>query len=176
MNIKKVTQTLVIALAMIFTLAIVPTLAFGQDKADGQTINLSADDSSGDLVGVWEEVAPGTVDCVTRLPNSPVIRILYTINQGGTMYEEDTFAEDRNRTTGGGIWKQTVRRNYSYLALHYAFDADKNFLFTIKQRSNLKLSRNGNSFTEVGTFEGVAPNGNVLFGGCFEATAHRVTF
>lgn len=174
MNAKNIVKNFVIALAMSLALAIVPAMAFGQGAILIPPQDARGDDN--DLVGVWEEVAPATVDCVTRQPNGPVIHILYTINQGGTMYEEDTLPEDRNRTTGGGIWKRTWGRNYAYTALHYTFDPDKNFLFTIKQRSNVRLNRDGNSFTEIGTFEGIAPNGTVLFGGCFEAIAHRITF
>lgn len=174
MNPKNTTQTFVIALAMMLALAIVPTLAFGQIR----TINpsLPNEEQGNDLVGVWEEVAPATIDCVTRQPNGPVINVLYTFNQGGTMHQEDTLPEDRNRTTGGGIWKRTSGRNYTYANLHYSFAPDGTFLFTIKQRSYLTLSRDGNSFTEDGTFEAVDRSGNVLFSGCFNGTAHRLRF
>jgi len=60
--------------------------------------------------------------------------------------------------------------------VHYEFDPDRTFLFTIKQKSNLTLSRDGNSFTENGTFEGIDSDGNILFGGCFSGTSHRLTF
>ncbi|MFN2454346.1 MAG: hypothetical protein ABR577_09010 [Pyrinomonadaceae bacterium] len=173
---KTKAQTLVIALAMLATLTIGSSMASGQNKEDKQAIASSQDEQGNDLVGVWEEVAPATIDCVTRQPNGPVINVLYTFNQGGTMYVEDTLPVDRNRTTGGGIWKRTSGRNYVYVNSHYAFDPNGTFLFTIKQRSNVRLSRDGNSFTENGTFEAVAPNGDVLFSGCFAATAHRMTF
>ncbi|MBA3634476.1 MAG: hypothetical protein H0W58_16965 [Acidobacteria bacterium] len=78
--------------------------------------------------------------------------------------------------TGGGIWKRTSGRNYTYGNVHYEFDPDRTFLFTIKLRSNLTLSRDGNSFTENGTFESIDPSGKVLFAGCFAGTAHRLTF
>ena len=177
MNAKNTTKTFVIALAMMFALAIVPTMAFGQDNADKQIINLPADDSNSDLVGVWEAVAvPSESDCVTGIPIGPLINVMYTINQGGTMYAEDALSVDRYRTTGSGIWKRTSGRGYTYRFFHYAFDSNGTFLFTVKGRSNLRLSRNGNSLTEQGTFELVEPSGNVVYAGCFNGTSHRVTF
>ncbi len=183
---KTKTQTFVVALAMMFTLTISSSVAFGQDKddrqsADSLTVKQSKTvDNEGQgnaLVGVWEEVnVPATVDCQTREPNGPTINALYTFNQGGTMYVEDTLPVDRYRTTGGGIWKRTSGRNYTYVNVHYSFDPNGTFLFTIKQRANLTLSRDGNSFTEKGTFEAIDSNGNVLFAGCYEATATRLTF
>ncbi len=180
MNTKNTIQTFVIALALMLAVAIVPMMVFGQNKADKQTIASSQDEQGNDLVGVWEEVdVPAFVDCQTGLPDpkAPIIRVLLTFNQGGTMYVEDTIPfEGPYRSTGGGIWKRTSGRNYTYVNVHYSFDPDKTFLFTIKQRANITLSRDGNSFTENGTAEAIDPSGNVLFGGCFVATAHRLRF
>ena len=174
MNTKKTkTQTFVIALAMMLALAIVPTMAFGQ----AVILNQSQDNQGNDLVGVWEAVAVHSeFDCVTGMPIGPLINVMYTFNQGGTMYAEDTLSIDRYRTTGSGIWKRISGRNYTYRFFHYAFDPNGTFLFTVKGRSNLTLSRNGNSLTERGTFELVEPSGNVVYAGCFNGTSHRVTF
>lgn len=173
MNTKKTkTQTFVIALAMMITLTIGSTLGFGQK----QILNLPAD-AGNDLVGVWEAVAvPAHNDCKTGSPMGELINISHTFNQGGTMYVEDTLSIDRYRTTGSGIWKRTSGRNYTYLFLHYAFDPNGNFLFTVKGRSNLTLSRDGNSFTERGTFELIEPGGSVIYSSCFNGTSHRVKF
>jgi hypothetical protein len=178
-------KTLSIALAMMITLTIGSAKAFGQDKvakqsADSPTVEQSKtgdnEEQGNALVGVWEEVSvPAFVDCQTGVPG-PIINVSYTFNQGGTMYEEDTLSIDRYRTTGGGIWKRTSGRNYTYVNLHYAFDPSGTFLFTIKQKANMTLSRDSNSFTEKGKFEGIDPSGNVLFAGCYAATAHRLRF
>jgi hypothetical protein len=168
---KTKTQTFVIALAMMLALAIVPSMAFGQ------LITVDNEGRDNDLVGVWEAVAvPSENDCVTGMPIGPLINVMYTFNQGGTMYAEDTLSIDRYRTTGSGIWKRISGRNYTYRFFHYAFDPNGTFLFTVKGRSNLTLSRNGNSLTEQGTFELVEPGGNVVYAGCFNGTSHRVTF
>jgi hypothetical protein len=164
-----------VALAMMVTLTIGLSMAFGQDRVEqSKTADNEGQDNA--LAGVWQQLAvPAFVDCQTGAPG-PIINVAYTFNQGGTMYEEDTLSIDRYRTTGGGIWKRMSGRNYTYVNLHYAFDPNGTFLFTVKQRSNLTLSRDSNSFAEKGTFEGVDSYGNVLFGGCFAATAHRLRF
>ena len=122
---------------------------------------------------------PAENDCVTGLPlpGTPIIRVLNTFNQGGTGWIEDNAPFDGPyRSTGASIWKRTSARNYTYLNLHYAFNPDKTFTFTIKQRSNLTLSKDGNSFIENGTFEVIIPDGTVVYAGCFNGTSHRMTF
>jgi len=180
MNTRILTQTFVIALAMMFTLTIGSSVAFGQDKDDKQSadlLNREEQEQNNALVGVWEAVGPAEVNCQTHEPFGPTIRVLYTFNQGGTMYVEDTFPlSGPYRSTGGGTWKRTSGRNHTYGNVHYEFDPDRTFLFTIKQKSNLTLSRDRNSFTENGTFEGIDSNGNVLFSGCFAGTANRLRF
>ncbi len=180
MNTKKTTQTFVIALAMTFTLAIGTTMVFGQDKADKQVIDASTDDAGNDLVGVWEALnVPAENDCVTGapLPGTPIIRVLNTFNQGGTGWLEDNAPFDGPyRSTGASIWKRTSGRNYTYVNWHYTFNPDKSFVFTIKQRASLTLSRDGNSFTEKGTFDVIIPNGNIIYSGCFSDTSHRLQF
>jgi hypothetical protein len=154
-------------------------MVFAQDKDDKQSA-AAQEEQGNDLVGVWEEFdVPAETDCVTGLPlpGTPTIRALYSFNQGGTMYVEDNAPFDGPyRSTGAGPWKRTSGRNYTYLNLHYAFDPDKTFTASIKQRSNLTLSKDGNSFTENRTFEVIVPSGIVVYSGCFAATARRLTF
>ncbi len=171
-------QTFVIALAMMLALTLGSSLVCGQNKDDNQTVNLSADNSSNDLTGVWEAVGvPSENDCATGAPIGELINVTYTFNQGGTMYAEDTLSVDRYRTTGSGIWKRTSGRNYTYRFFHYAFNPDGTFFATVKGSSNLTLSRDGNSLTESGTFQLIAPDGTtVIYAGCFNGTSHRVTF
>jgi hypothetical protein len=180
MNTKQITRTFVIALAVMFIPALSSTMVFGQNKADEQSANSSAQTQGNDLVGVWEEFnVPSENDCATGLPlpGTPIIRALYSFNQGGTMYVEDNAPFDGPyRSTGAGPWKRISGRNYAYLNLHYAFSPDKAFTVAIKQKANLTLSQDGNSFTENGTFEVIEPGGNVIYAGCYAATAQRFKF
>lgn len=176
---KNTTQTLVIALAMMITLAIVPTMAFGQNKVGRQSIASPADESGNDLVGVWQVSSTATVDCQTGLPdpNSPPVRVLYSFNQGGTMSEEEANPFDGPyRASALGIWKRTTGRNYTAVFTNFAFNPDRTLALIIKQRTNISLSQDGNSFTERGTFELSDPDDNLVFSGCFADTAHRFTF
>lgn len=156
--------------AVLFALVLSVSAVLGQSTDDGKAPL---------LVGAWEYVGPATVDCETREPNGPDVRVSLLFNQGGTMFVEDTIIfEGPYRTTGPGIWKREANGDFSYAHMHYSFDPENplNFIGTIKQRSRLRLSKDGNSYTEKGTFEGIAPDGTVIFSGCFEGTTNRVVF
>ncbi len=174
MNTKNTTQTFVVALALTLALAIVPTLAFGQTII----LNPPQDKQGNDLTGVWQVSASATIDCQTGLPdNSPPVRILYSFNQGGTMSEEEANPFDGPyRASALGIWKRTTGRNYTAVFTNFAFNPDRTLALIIKQRTNISLSQDGNSFTERGTFELRDPDDNLVFSGCFADTAHRFTF
>jgi hypothetical protein len=169
---NKKTQNLISALAMIIILTIGSITVFSQKQLTERSGR-----SGNDLVGVWEAVGvPAHNDCETGEPMGELINVTYTFNQGGTMYAEDTLSIDRYRTTGSGIWKRTSGRNYTYRFFHYGFDSNGNFLFTVKGWSNLTLSKDGNSLTEQGAFDLVAPSGTVIYSGCFNGSSNRVTF
>jgi hypothetical protein len=169
-----------VALAMIITFTIGSSTLSGQNRIAAKSAASLMDEPASDVVGVWEAVnVPAENDCATGapLPGTPIIRVLNTFNQGGTGWLEDNAPFDGPyRSTGATIWKRTTGRNFSYYNLHYTFDPDKTFVFTIKQRSNLTLSKDGNSFTETGTFDVVIPDGTVVYSGCFNAESHRITF
>lgn len=169
------------------TLAVVAFGAGGLVMAQGR--EEARQEYGNALVGVWESVAQGGVDCQTREPFGPVIRSVYTIHQGGTMSEENTDPiEGPYRTSGFGIWKRTSGRNYTAGYGHYGFNpvgfdpASRQLAAIIKVRTNIRLSRDAKAFTENGTFEVFFPDpvtsepGEPVFSGCFAATAHRLTF
>ncbi len=170
MNTKKTTQTLIIALAMMFTLAINSTTVFGQKEV------ISPANEGNNLVGVWQSVSP-TVDCQTGVPNGPPIKVLYNFMQGGTMSLSDTNETDGPyRSPLEGIWKRISGRNYAYVGLYYGFNPDRTFAVTIKIRENMSLGSNLDSFTGHGTFEVFDPNDNLLASGCFTDAGTRLKF
>lgn len=177
-------QIFVIASAIIITLTIALSTVFGQNKVDKQSIAPLTEEEDNALVGVWESKAPVAANCQTGLPDadSPIIRALYTFNQGGTMSEENTDPIDGPyRTTAHGIWKRTSPLNYTAVYLHYSFDPDRTHTVTVKIRTNIRFDsfgRSPNSFTENGTFEVLDPNDSdkVVFSGCFTDTARRLKF
>lgn len=93
------------------------------------------------------------------------------------MFVEDTLPfEGPYRTTGPGIWKRETNGEFSYAHMHYSFAPDNTYLGMVKQRSRLRLERDGNSYTEAGTFAVYDPAGGVLFSGCFGGTTNRIVF
>jgi hypothetical protein len=111
MQTRTVTRTFALALAL-FTPTIRSSVAVGQGNVDTPSVDslseapghATDEGQSNALVGVWEDNAPAEVDCHTRQPRGTIIRVLYTFNQGGTMYVEDTLPlVGPYRTTGGGV-------------------------------------------------------------------------
>lgn len=167
----------------VLALALVPITGGGPAIAQ-------ADDRVNVLVGVWESVSPGQVDCQTGqpLPDVPIIRAVYTIHQGGTMSEENTDpVEGPYRSSGFGIWKHVAGRSYAATYQHYGFvDQDlmptKQLGAVVKVRTSITLSRDAKTFAERGTFAVFVPDpvtselGEPVFGGCFASTARRMTF
>ncbi len=118
-------------------------------------------------------------DCISGLPDpdAPQVRVLYSFNQGGTMSEEEAQPFDGPyRASALGIWKRTSGRNYTTVYTNYAFNPDKTLAVIIKQRTNIRLHRDGNSFTERGTAEVRDPDGNLIVSGCFADTPTRLQF
>jgi hypothetical protein len=171
------------ARTLVLTLTVVALAGSGLVRAQD-------DEQVDPLVGVWESVSPSQVDCQTRqpLPDAPIIRAAYTIHHGGTMSEVNTDPiEGPYRSSGFGIWKRTSGRNYVAGYQHYGF-VDQNLLPTkqlgavVKVLTSIRLSRDATTFVESGTFGVFFPDpvtselGEPIFGGCFAAMAHRVTF
>jgi hypothetical protein len=163
MNTKK--HATAIAFSIFAALASVSSIAYGQDERNS-------------LIGVWQVSAAATVDCQTGLPDgSPPVRVNYSFNQGGTMTEEEANPFDGPyRASAQGIWKRISGRNYTALYTNFAFNADRTLALTVKQKTNITLGDDPNSFTERGTFELFLPDGTLFFSGCFSDSAARLTF
>ncbi|HEY0461374.1 MAG TPA: hypothetical protein VGC97_19725 [Pyrinomonadaceae bacterium] len=167
---KTKNQRFIIALAMMFALAIVPTIAFGQNKVDDRKSNLFTEDSENALEGVWQTVVTFR-DCQTGAPQGS-IQTLRTIAAGGTMSETNPSFP----TTGHGIWKRTSGRSYSVALAFYAYETNGDFAGRADIREYIKLGRNSDSYTSDSTFRFLDPNGNVVDSGCSTETATRFTF
>ena len=123
------------------------TLALAAFAAGGSVMARDIEEQVAPLVGVWESVAPGRVDCQTRqpLPDAPIIRAVYTIHHGGTMAEENSDPiEVPYRSSGFGIWKHISERNYAATYQHYGF-VDENLMPTkqlgavVRARTSIRL-------------------------------------
>jgi len=151
-------------------MAVILWLTVGTAATLGQTTDMFGKD----LVGVWE--ATKEVDCTTGEPVVPFLNVTQTFHYGGTTYVEDTLSIDRYRTTGSGVWKRTGAHTYSYGFFHYGFDSTGLFTYTVKGRSNLRLSRDANSYTERGSYDIALPDGTVIMSACFAGSSRRMAF
>ncbi len=170
MNTKYTKQTFVIVLAMMLTLAIVPTIAFGQDNADNQSIASPQDEQDNDLAGVWQTVVTFR-DCKTGLPVGG-FQALRTFIQGGTMSETNPSFP----SSGHGIWRRTSGRRYTVALAFYVYEQNGDFAGNAKIKEYIRLGRDSNSYTSDSTFEFFNPNGIVIDSGCSTETASRFTF
>jgi hypothetical protein len=178
MNTKTLKQTFVIAFALMITFTVGSSVAFGQDKADGQ---LSAapkdkDDQDNTLEGTWQSVVTPR-DCVTGAPAPFSFKALTTFMQGGTMSEDSSSDMDGPwRTSGHGVWQHTTGKKYTVAWVFYHWAPNNGpLLGTVKVRVNKTLGHDANSLTGDGTIEVSDPNGNVVFTGCSNETATRFT-
>lgn len=176
MKTRTLTQTFILALAMMVTLTIGSSMAFGQDKDDKRSSDSRTEEQGNDTVGVWQgSVTPR--DCQTGAPLGDPIKNLITIMQGGTLSEDNADPIDGPyHTSAHGIWERTSGRTYTAVFLRFVFDPDRTFLGTERVRINIRLSRDLNSFTGNGPFEVLDPNDNVVFTGCASVTSTRLKF
>ena len=170
MNAKNIIKTFVIALAMIFASAIAPTLAFGQDKTDSQTLNSVNEESGNTLEGVWKTVVTFR-DCQTDAPHGS-FQALRTIADGGTASETNPSFP----SSGHGIWKRTSERRYTVALAFYAYEPNGDFAGNAKIKEYILISRDSNSYVSSSTFEFFDPSRNVVDSGCSTETATRFTF
>jgi hypothetical protein len=169
---KNTTQIFILGLVMIFALAIVPTISFGQSSEDNQLLKFKSEESeSGNAVeGVWQVVVT-FLDCQTRVPQGS-IRTLRTIAQGGTLSETNPSFPG----SGHGIWKRTSGQQYTVNLAFYAYEPNGDFAGNAKIKEYIRLGQNANSYTSISTFEFFDPNGNVVDSGCSTESAIRFTF
>ncbi len=170
MNKKNTTKTFVIALAMTFALAIVPTIAFGQNKTADQISNVITEESENALEGVWKVIVTFR-DCQTGASHGS-IQTLRTIAAGGTISETNPSFS----TSGHGIWKRTAGRRYSVALAFYAYEANGDFAGNADIREYIRLGRNSDFYTSDSTFRFFDPAGNVVDSGCSTETATRFIF
>jgi hypothetical protein len=175
MNTRIVTQTFVIAFAVIFTLTIGSSMILGQDKADGQFSGSLLAASGNTLEGTWQSTVTPR-DCQTGAPAPFSFKALTTFSRGGTMSESALDQSSPYRTTGHGIWKRTSDRQYTVAWLFYTFTPNGIFNGTVKVTVNKTLGTDFNSLTGAGTVEVYDPNDNLVFTGCSNETATRFMF
>ncbi len=156
-------------------LAIFMLAMFAQIQVSAQVLeNIPLEQSRG-IVGAWR-TAVTPRNCQTGLPVAPVIRGLFTFNEGGTMaeYGIGPGQSPALRSPGHGVWEQRHgRHNYSFRFMFYRYDASGVFIGSQKVTAALELGAGGDSFTTNSAIEVLDANDNLIGSGCATAAGTR---
>jgi hypothetical protein len=163
-------RTLVIAMAMIFTVAATQISAFAQVNDGAQKSGAAISDSDNNLEGVWQTVVTFS-DCQTGATLGS-FKALRTIASGGTVAETNPSFP----SSGHGVWRRTGDRRYTVNVMFYAYDPTGDFGGNAKIVEYIRLSRDADSYTSTSTFQFVDPSGTVVDSGCSTETATRAAF
>jgi len=159
MNLKK--QTLIIALAVVATLAAVSSSAFGQLERS--------------IEGVWKTVVTPR-NCATGVPAPTVIRGLFTFHNGGTMSEYGIGLGQTPalRSPGHGLWQREKSwQDHTFAFAMLRYDTNGTFIGSQRVSGTLELAESGNEFTTSTTVQILDPNDNPVGGFCATAAGTR---
>jgi hypothetical protein len=132
------------------------------------------------IEGAWQ------VEVTVRLPaedctTSPPVPVgpnpfpsFDTFHEGGTMNEHGSRSSPARRSPGFGVWERTGYRKFAYRDIFHSFDADGLLFATMDITSDLKLSKNGDTFTGVSRFVRTEVSGIVRHF-CATMSGERIT-
>ncbi len=147
----------------------------GQESETGNSPEEQIERARPSIVGAWR-TAVTLRNCQTGLPVAPVIKGLFTFNQGGTMaeYGIGPGQSPALRSPGHGVWeRRRGRRNYSFKFIHYRYDASGVFVGSQKVTGALELGASGDSFTTSSAIEFLDAGDNLIGTGCATAVGTR---
>lgn len=131
------------------------------------------------LEGAWQVVTTVRVpaeDCTTAPPLPPdapnPFPSFNTFHEGGTMSEWGSRSPPANRSSGHGVWEYLGGNKFGYRLMFHSFDNGL-LAATMDIRTELKLSKNGETFRGVSRFVRTDVSGNAL---TFCATARGKRF
>ena len=162
----------------------------GQESETGNSPEEQIEHARPSIVGAWR-TAVTLRNCQTGLPVAPVIKGLFTFNQGGTMaeYGIGPGQSPALRSPGHGVWAQNDDRdNYSFTFIFNRYDASGVFIGTSKIRSALELGAIGargnlftgnavndfNTFTTNASVEIFDARDNLIGRGCATSVGTRI--
>ena len=117
------------------------------------------------LVGSWQLIDPAS---------GAFIGLLTADGSGTTIVSSTVSAPAAFVSTAHGVWKKTGK-TYSITNRAFLYDAEGNLLFTRKVRSNVKLSRDGQSFTSDVVIDVMQLDGTVIQTLELTADGRRIT-
>jgi len=134
----------------------------------------------GALAGTWDvetTVRVNAVDCTTAplvppfAPNP--FPSFYAFHDGGTMTEQGSRSPPSNRSTGFGVWERTRQLQYASLVKFHSFDENGLLAATIQIRTQMSLTKSGETFSGVGYLIRTDISGNALTF-CVTMTGQRI--
>lgn len=129
------------------------------DLRDEQSSRLTLSQSSTGLEGSW------IVDVSLNGAPQP-FKSLITFTRGGGLVETDAAAFSppiASASPAHGTWMRDREREFAFTFLKLLFDAQGNFIGTMKLHSAVKLERGSNQYTDKFKIEISDPNGSILF-------------
>lgn len=133
----------------------IPTLFAGLLMA-GHTPTEAKGDSPG-IIGTWETVVDNQI--------APPFDSLESFMPGGVavISSDATPPPGQSLGTGHGTWKRVGKRRYLLVFKRFHFDsATGEFLFTLRVRSLIELSRRRDQSRGEFTFELILPDGTII--------------
>jgi hypothetical protein len=162
-------------LALVMLFAGTQIFVSGQESETGDSPEEQTERIGQGIEGAWR-TAVTPRNCQTGLPVAPVIRGLFTFNEGGTMaeYGIGPGQSPALRSPGHGVWEQRHgRHNYSFKFMFYRYDASGVFIGSQKVTAALELGAGGDSFTTNSAIEVLDANDNLIGSGCATAAGTR---
>jgi hypothetical protein len=120
------------------------------------------------IEGAWQVVTTlrlPAADCTTSPPVPTGVNpfaSLNTFHEGGTMSEWGTRSPPALRTSGHGVWERIGHNTFGYRLMFYSFDVNGLLAATMDFTTELKLAKDGETFTGVSRIVRTDLSGNVL--------------
>ena len=137
--------------------------------AAAQSVNA---ESPNGLEGTWR-VQLTVTDCQT----GQVLRTfpaLFAFAKGGTLSVTTAGQFPALNTTGLGIWKHTYRHSYSAVSEAFIFNTAGAWTQTSRLTRAIKVSNDGDQFTDIVALQIFDTNGNQIVTGCGTSVGSRM--
>lgn len=120
------------------------------------------------IEGAWQVVTTvrlPAADCTISPPVPTGVNPFASFNtfhEGGTMSEWGTRVPPAQRTSGHGVWERIGHNKFGYRLMFHSFDVNGLLTATMDITTELKLAKDGDTFTGVSRFVRTDLSGNVL--------------
>ncbi len=120
------------------------------------------------IEGAWQVVTTvrlPAVDCASSPPVPTGVSPFASFNtfhEGGTMSEWGTRSPPAQRSSGHDVWERTGYNQFGYRLMFHSFDVNALLVATMDITTELRLAKDGDTFTGVSRFVRTDLSRNVL--------------